>query len=140
MAVLVATAILGTAVSALMGLLSGSLGNMQRMRGTSQALLLGRSRMNELLAAGVQNPDTSVESSDVPMLILDRKIQGQWDDGYRWEALATRFNPPPEVQPGQTIMVRIVVDVFWKSASGPDEKKLSLETYQMGREPMTANP
>ena len=46
--VLVATAIMGTAVAALFGLLSGALGNMQRMRGPSQALLLGQSLMNEL--------------------------------------------------------------------------------------------
>ena len=54
---------------------------------------------------------------------------------YRWEAMATRFHPPQQIAPGQTIMVRIVVDVFWKSAASKPEKKLSLETYELQREP-----
>ena len=137
--VLVATAILGTAVSALMGLLSGSLGNVQRMRGASQALLLGRSRMNELLVATQESPGYR-NSSRRSALPLDQKIQGQWDEQYRWEALATRLRPPPESAPAQIIQVRVVVDVFWKSSSGSQEKKLSLETVQLRQELLGVNP
>jgi type II secretion system protein I len=125
--ILVATAILGTAVAALFGLLSTALGNMQRLQAPSQALMLGQSRMNELLAAGLE--------ATVPMP-LDQRVQGRWNGQFRWEALATRFNPPPNLAPGQLILVRIVLDVFWLPAPGKPEKKLSLESYQLQQEPL----
>lgn len=132
--ILVATAILGTAVAALFGLLSGALGNMQRLRAPAQALLLGQSCMNELLAAGLEAGGKTAVA--IP---LDQKIQGSWNEQFRWEALATRFNPPPETAPGQTILVRIALDVFWKTVPGKPEKKLSLETYQLQQEPQRAS-
>ena len=103
---------------------------MQRLRAPSQALLLGQRGMNELLAAGFQTG-----GGPVVALPLDQKIQGRWDEQYRWEALATRFNPPPVTAPGQTILVRIVLDIFWKPGPVKPEKKLSLETYQLQQEP-----
>lgn len=128
--ILVATAILGAAVAALFGLLTGSLGNMRRLRGPSQALLVAQTRMNELLAAGI-NP-----GKDMPGTIpLDQKVEGQWDDHYRWEARATHFHPPEHLVPGQKIMVRFVVDVFWKPDPEKPEKKLSLESYALQLEP-----
>src|SRR5438094_418413 len=52
--ILVATAILGTAVAALFGLLSSSLGNAQKLQAPSQALLLGKSFMNQLIAESTE--------------------------------------------------------------------------------------
>ena len=128
--ILVATAILGTSVAALFGLLSGSLGNMQRLQAPAQAMMLAQSRMNELLAAGVETGGGTAMA-----LPLDQSIQGRWDDQYRWEALATRFNAPPQILPGQPVMVHIALDVFWRTAPGKPEKKLSLETIQLRLEP-----
>lgn len=128
--ILVATAIMGTAVAALFGLLSTSLGNASRLQAPSRALLLGQSYMNELLSAGI---DTGVGT--LMAMPLDRKLQGRWDDQYRWEAQATRWNPPPDTAPGQPVLVRIALDVFWKTQPGKQEKKLSLETYQLRPEP-----
>ena len=124
-----ATAILGSAVAALFGLLSGSLGNAQRLRAPARALLLGESRMNELLATG---PPTGNDTGALP---LDQKISGRWDERFRWEALATRYQAPPQPAPGQTILVRIALDVFFQPASGKPEKKFSLESYQLRAEP-----
>jgi len=132
--ILVATAILATAVAALLGLLSGSLGNLQRLQAPAQALLLGESRMNELLLA---TPATAGPGGAESTLALDGKIQGQWDEQFRWEATATRFAPSQPATPGQTILVRIALDVFWRPAPGKPEKKLSLETYQLRPEPPT---
>jgi len=132
--ILVATVILGTAVVALFGLLSGALGNLRRLRAPSQALMLAQGGMNQLLGAGLETGNGAAVA--IP---LDQKLEGRWDDQFRWEALATRFNPPPDTAPGQTIMVRIVLDVFWKSAPGKPEKKLSLETVQLQQEPQRAN-
>lgn len=128
--ILVATAILGTAVAALFGLLSGALGNMDRLRAPAQAMLLAQSRMNEFLAVS----PLPGRPAAVP-IPLDQRIQGRWDDQYRWEALATRFNPPPEIAPGQPVLVRFVLDVFWKTSPGKPEKKLSIETLQLMLEP-----
>ena len=128
--ILVATAIMGTAVAALFSLLSGALGNASRLQAPSRALLLGQSRMNELLSAGI---DTGVGT--LVAMPLDQKLQGRWDDQYRWEALATRWNQPLVTPPGQPVLVRIALDVFWKTQPGKPEKKLSLETFQLRPEP-----
>src|SRR5688572_23288187 len=49
---LVATAVLGASVAALLGLLSGALRNAARLEAPERALLLGQSKLNELLAPG----------------------------------------------------------------------------------------
>jgi type II secretion system protein I len=128
--ILVATAILGTSIATLFGLLSGSLNSMQRLRGPSEALMLAESQMNELLTTGIDSGNDGLD-----LIRLDEKREGRWNDQYRWEAMATRFHPPEQIAPGQTIMVRFVVDVFWKSGPDRPEKKLSLETYELQREP-----
>src|SRR3990172_490576 len=79
--VLVATAILGTAVAALFGLLSGALGNLSRLQEHQQALLLGQSKLNELLVAGVEAGNGATVETP-----LDEKIQGRWDEQFRWES------------------------------------------------------
>ena len=128
--VLVATAILGTAVAALFGLLSGALGNLSRLQAPEQALLLGPSKLNELLAVGFETDDGVI--AETP---LDEKIQGRWDDRFRWESRSTRFRSSREPAPGETILVRVELDVFWESGPENEEKKLSFETYQLRREP-----
>jgi hypothetical protein len=74
-------------------------------------------------------------SATLTPMPLDQMVQGQWDDQYRWEAKATRWDPPPNIQPGQPVMVRLALDVYWKTQPGKQEKKLSLETYQLRAEP-----
>lgn len=128
--ILVATAIMGTAVAALFSLLSGALGNASRLQAPSRALLLGQSRMNELLSAGME---TGIGT--LMVMPLDQKLQGRWDDQYRWEAQATRWNSSPNIPPGQPVLVRVSLEVFWKTQPGKQEKKLSLETYQLRPEP-----
>jgi general secretion pathway protein I len=129
--VLVATAILGTAVTALFSLLSGSLSNVERLRAPSRALMLAQSRMNELLSSGIDMPD----GTSVP-LPINQKIEGKWDDQFRWEAMATRYSPLPEVGQEPAAVVRIALNVYWKTAPSRPEKKLSLETYQLRQEPL----
>ncbi|MBI4464406.1 MAG: hypothetical protein HY647_06850 [Acidobacteria bacterium] len=124
MEVLVATAIVGTAVAALLSLFSGTLGNIRRLEAPEQALLLGRSQLNEFLA---QSAETS--------LPLDQAMEGRWDDRFRWQARATRFRSSPQPMPGETILVQITLDVFWRSTPDRPERELSFETYQLRREP-----
>lgn len=133
--VLVATAILGTAIAALLSLLSGALRNSERLQAPAQALLLGQSKMNELLGAGV-----AAEDGTLTAMPLDVKLQGRWDEPFRWEAVATRVRSSPERMPGETILVQVALNVFWKPGSGNQERKLSLETYQLRREPPMDSP
>ena len=132
--VLVATAILGTAVAALFSLLSGSLSNVRRLQAPEQALLLARSQLNELIVASERGQAAS------PRLLLDQKIQGRWNDRFRWEAQATRVPTPQPPNPGETVLVRIELDAFWDAETGEGEKQLSLETYELWREPRRAAP
>lgn len=132
--VLVATAILGTAVAALFSLLSGSLSNARRLQAPEQALLLARSQLNELLAASEQG-----RAAAAP-LPLDERIRGRWNDQFRWEAQARRIPIRRPPIPGETILVRIELDAFWNSGSGDGEKQLSLETYQLWQEPARVTP
>ena len=136
---LVATAILGTAVAAMFGLLSGALGNVRRIQAPEQALLLARSQLNDLLIRSEHGNEQGNEQgseqgrSTGPVLRLGQKIEGRWDEQFRWEAVATRFRSSPDPVPGEMILARIVFDAFWNSRTG--ERKLTLETFQIWQEP-----
>ena len=146
---LVATAVLGAAVAALLGLLSVSLRNAARLEAPEQALLLGQSKLNELISAGVTEEISSPslraggEASQTHALTFDQTLAGRWDERFRWEARATRFRPAPsaaegsspERTPGETLLARITLDVFWRTVNEQTERKLSFETYQLRREP-----
>ena len=129
---LVATAVLGASVAALLGLFSGALRNAARIEAPEQALMLGQSKLNELLSAGVTTENGNTE------LPFDRIIEGRWDERFRWEARATRFRSSPERRPGEILLARITLDVFWKAGTEGAERKLSFETYQLRREPAEA--
>ena len=126
---LVATAVLGASVAALLGLFSGALRNAARIEAPEQALMLGQSKLNELLSTGVTTENRITE------LPFDRTIKGRWDERFRWEARATRFRSSPEPKPGEILLARITLDVFWTIGSEGAERKLSFETYQLRREP-----
>ncbi|MGH9783207.1 MAG: type IV pilus modification PilV family protein [Terriglobia bacterium] len=140
---LVATAVLGASVAALLGLLSGSLRNAARLEAPEQALLLGQSKLHELISAGVTEENAT--TNETHALPFDRTLAGRWDERFRWEARAMRFRPAaipgrdegssPERTPGEILLARITLDVFWRPADGQAERKLSFETYQLRREP-----
>jgi len=162
---LVATAVLGASVAALLGLLSGSLRNAARMEAPERALLLGQSKLHELISAGVteEDPSTSLragpstslpsaplrtsraggDTSETHALPFDQTLEGRWDERFRWEARATRFRPAPsaaegsspEPTPGEIVLARITLAVFWKRETDREEQTLSFETYQLRREP-----
>ena len=147
---LVATAVLGTAVAALLGLLSSSLRNAARLEAPERALLLGQSKLNELITAGVEaeggpsaalgtggTGGTGGGTGETVALPFDRMIEGRWDERFRWEARMTRFRSSPERTPGELLLARVALDVFWKTDTGGargNERKLSFETYQLRRE------
>ena len=150
---LVATAVLGTAVAALLGLLSSSLRNAARLEAPERALLLGQSKLNELITAGVEGEEGSASAlpstalgtggtGETSALPFDRMIEGRWDERFRWEARMTRFRSSPERTPGELLLARVALDVFWKTDTGGargNERKLSFETYQLRREPQVVS-
>ena len=129
--VLIATAILGTAVAALFSLLSGSLSGARRLQAPEQVLTLARTQLNDLLASSERGRAAS------PKLPLDQEVKGRWSDDTRWEAEATRVPAGQDAVPGQPILVRVVLNAFWRTEGKP-EKRIQLETYELWQEPMRA--
>jgi type II secretion system protein I len=127
--VLVATAILGTAVAALFSLLSGSLSGARRLQAPEQVLMLARTQLNDLLASSERGRAASAK------LPLDQQIEGRWGGDTRWEAEATRVPAAEDAAPGQPILVRVVLNAFWRPEGRP-EKRIELETYELWQEPL----
>ena len=113
--VLVATAILGFVVAAVMGGMSGSLRNLARAEGYEKAVLVARAELNRLLAEERLRPG---------------RFEGRWDQDYRWEAVVERWNPrsPNPAASGVTLPPVLLVrfTVFWKGEGA--EKSATFET------------
>ncbi len=113
--VLVATALMGIAVAALMSGLSGSLRNVSRAEAYEKAVLLGRAQLNRLLTEENLKPG---------------RLAGQWDETFRWEAEIRRWDPAGAAQveqnPALPPVAIVKLTVFWKVRSG--EKQATFET------------
>ena len=116
--VLIAAVVMGTTFVAVMGLLSQSLRNIERMKPQEVALLHARNKMSEMLLQESLLPDTTA---------------GQWEDGYRWQ-VQVRFEPtlagapqaPQQKGPGALALFRIRVQIGW--GQGAASKTYVLET------------
>lgn len=113
---LVATALMGIAVVALLSNLSTSLRNTARLAGHDRAVLLARQKLEELL--------------------LDRNlrfgtIQGSFDPtetggvATQWQATASRFEAPPKPGPGTAVLQRIELQVSWTDGGSRHELKVA---------------
>jgi len=128
--VLVATLIMGIAVTGLLTAISTSMGNASRLTAYDRALILARQKMDELLQ--VNNP---------PMGTL---LQGEWpveapgQTPAGWKAMITQFEAPPTTPPGSEILQRVQLDVWWMDADR--QKNFELEGYRKGIIPMPIGP
>ena len=111
---LVAVAVLGTAVAALMGGISGSLRNVGRAEDYQRAVLLARSQMNELLT--------------LPSWKNGQVWRGDWNQDYRWTARVEQV-PEQEGRPRDRVLMRLLLVGAWKTPRG--EKTLEFETVRM---------
>ena len=111
--VLVATALVGIAVAALMGGISGALRNLSRAEGYEKAVLVGRAQLNRLLVEEKLEPG---------------RLAGRWDADYRWVAETRQWNPAEAVADRRALppLMLVSLTVFWKSAGG--EKQVTFET------------
>ena len=112
--VIVATAIMATAVIGLLSLISGSLANAARVKEYDRAAMLARHQMGELL---VSEP-----------LAIGTDLGGNFDGASGWQARAEPFDLPARAVPGQPMLVRIQLDIWWESEGR--RKSAAFEGYR----------
>src|SRR5579872_4044297 len=102
--VLVATLIMGIAVTGLIVGLSQSVKNAARLSDYDRAAMLARTEMNDLLLA--------------PDLPFDGEVNGQFDRNTGWRAALKPFDLPPHAAPGSPILQQIALEIWWQPATG----------------------
>jgi general secretion pathway protein I len=128
--VLVATVVMGIAVTGLIVGLSQSVKNASRLADYDRAAMLARTKMNDLLL------DVS--------LPFDGSVQGTFDAGEApvpsgWEAVLKPFDIPPNAGPGTVILQQIALQVWWQPAVGT-RRNLQVEGYRRTRIPAPVGP
>jgi general secretion pathway protein I len=117
---LVATLIMGIAVIGLMAEITDSMRNASRVTNRDRAALLGRSKMDELLADPTIPLDTPVQGA------FDRSMTGGVAGG--WTARLTRFEMPPNPAAGQQSLDRLSLEIWWM-ANG-ERRTFALSGYR----------
>ncbi len=113
---LVATAILGIAVAALLGGLSGSLRNASRLSEYDKATIAARQKMEELLVD--------------PVIPRFTEVSGTLTPGVTWRARMMPFDIPPQAGAGAPVVDRIELNASWQA--GSNKKTIRLEGYRRG--------
>ena len=111
---LVAVAVLGTAVAAVMSTLSGALRNESRAEDYQRIVLLSRAQMNELLA--------------LPRWKDAQVWRGDWNASAWWKARAERV-PEKAGAPQDRELIRLLLTASWKTTRG--QKTLEFETVRL---------
>jgi general secretion pathway protein I len=118
--VLVATLIMGIAVSGIMSALSTSMRSASRLTDYDRAALLGKQKMDELLL-----------STKLPKLSL---IEGTWgpevigDQQAGWRARFTPFEMVPKAPPGSLFLERVQLEIWW--TTGDQHRTFTLEGFR----------
>lgn len=112
--VLVATAIMGIAVTGILSAISGASRNAARLTEYDRATLLARQRMDEIL----------VDHK------FPRKVwtEGLFDANTGWRARVAPFEAAPGSAPGQWVMDRVELEIWWMS--GPTRHSFALEGFR----------
>jgi general secretion pathway protein I len=113
---LVAAAILGIAVAALLGGLSASMNNAALAFDYDRAALASKQKMEELLAA-----------PDLPRF---QDLSGELAPGLAWRARMTPFDLPLGLGPGAPVLDRVELLATW--GSGANVREIRLEGYRRG--------
>jgi general secretion pathway protein I len=119
--VLVATVIMGVAVTGLIVGLSQSVKNASRLSEYDRAAMLARTKMNDLLL-------------DVN-LPFDGTVEGQFGADQSggipsgWRASLRPFDIPPRAQPGTVILQRVALELWWQPSSGT-RRTIQVESYR----------
>lgn len=118
--VIVATLILAVAIVGLLSGITGALRNASRLTDYDRAVQLARLRMNDLLVDPIL-PLNNPVSGD-----FDTQVSGGLQAG--WRALRTNFETPPNPVPGEPVVDRVQLEVWWMS--GSKRRTFRLEAYR----------
>jgi type II secretion system protein I len=124
--VLVATVIMGIAVTALIVGLSQSVKNAGRLADYDRAVMLARTKMNDLLL----DVNLPFEGSASGAFAPDQA--GGISSG--WSAALKPFDVPPNAQPGGTVLQEISLEVWWQPLTG-GRRTMQLQSYRQARIP-----
>ncbi len=105
--VLVATLIMGVAVTALLANLSTSLRNASKLTDYDRAAVIAHTRMNELLLNENLPVNTPIQGQ------LDPAVTGWPASG--WIAQVSVFEKTPGAAPGQRALERIGLEIWWET-------------------------
>jgi general secretion pathway protein I len=120
--VMVATVIMGIAVSGVLSGLASAARNASRLTQYDRATLLARQKMDELLV------DHGIRRG-VP-------LEGVWDPALAggasagWRALVEPFEMTPGSGPGNWVLDRVQLEVWWMD--GPTRRGFTLEGFRRG--------
>ena len=123
--VLVATVIMGVAVTALIVGLSQSVKNASRLADYDRAVMLARTKMNDLLL-------------DVT-LPLDGEVSGTFDETHGWRAVLKPFDIPVSAGPGSRILQQVALEIWWQPESGT-RRTMQLMGYRQTTIPDPVHP
>jgi len=118
--VLVATAIAGLAVAGLMGAISSTANNANRLTAKDRAALLAKSRMDELLVDHKLPRRVPIEGQFDPLLAGGVPVG--------WRARVTPFETVPDAGPGMWVLDRIELEVWWMD--GATRHAFTLEGFR----------
>ena len=111
---LVATVIMAVAVTGVLAALSTSVRNAARVTDRDRAGVLARRKMDELLI-----------EKRLPRHMM---LQGVYDGSSGWKARVTPFEVPPNPTPGNPILDRIEVQVWW--VTGGQTRTFDMEGFR----------
>jgi general secretion pathway protein I len=119
--VLVATTIMAIAVTALVGNLTGSLRNLDRLTQKDRAATLAKRKMEEILLN--------------PGLPRYQPLAGPWDppntsDQQGWRLRIAPFDVPPTAGPGAAVLDRLELEAWWMD--GASRRTYTLVAYRPG--------
>lgn len=118
--VMVATVIMGIAVVGLLSGISTSLRNAARLTDYDRAVILGRAKMDSLLA------DSHLPTLTILEGPFDPALMGGAESG--WRARATIYETPRAPGPGVPILERVELEIWWMS--GGNRRNYTLEAYR----------
>jgi prepilin-type N-terminal cleavage/methylation domain-containing protein len=120
--VLVAALIMGIAVAGLLQGLSASMRNAARLSQYDRATLLAQQKMDELLVASEIRRGQPLAGAFDPALTGGSPIG--------WNAVVQPFETAPGAAPGQWVLDRIQLEIWWMD--GQTRRAFSLEGFRRG--------
>ncbi len=129
--VLVATVIMGIAVTGLIIGLTQSVKNAARLADYDRAVMLARTRMDDLLL-----------NVNLP---FDGELDGQFSLAESggipsgWRAALKPYEAPPQAAPGTVILQQVALEVWWEPASG-GRRTMQLQSYRPVKIPLPPTP